>query len=192
MKIIRLSLLLTAISPVFFQSAAAQSTPVQPSATQSSAAMKPAVVSVSAIQEQSGVVLIKKRMTGALADQVFALYEINPKHPSTVKRAHELRGAYKSLLDENIVLLDLLREYRIQTQGKADLDAFLTLWEHVKEIANHSEIDGKIRQLESVGFDLSRDRFTLADSRSRCPFPARCPFPPILPMRVAASGALCC
>jgi hypothetical protein len=169
MKIVRLSLLLTAIAPVFVQSAAAQSAAAQsaaaqPSATQSSApAIKSAAVSVSAIQSQSDIVLSKKKLTGDLADEVFALYEINPKHPATVEKAHELRGAYKSLLDENIMLLDLLREYRMQTQGKADPGRFLTLSEHVKEIANHSEIDGKIRQLEFAGFDLSRDR-TSVDS----------------------------
>ena len=103
MKLFTFTLFLTAVVPIFAQSSAPS--PKLPGVT------------ATAIQKQSDVVLDKKRDTEALADQVIAWYEINPKHPGAIEKAQEFHGSYKSLLAENITLLDMLRDYRIQSSG---------------------------------------------------------------------------
>src|SRR5215471_14994868 len=134
MKLITVTLFLTAVVPIFAQSSAPP--PKLPGIT------------ATAIQKQSDLVLEKKRNTDALADQVIAWYEINPKHPGAMEKAQELHGSYKSLLAENIALLDMLRDYRIQTSGDGNASTLLTLSTRVNEVANHSAIDSKMGQLE--------------------------------------------
>jgi hypothetical protein len=145
MKIIQFTVLLTAIAPIFAQSSATLP--------------KAGAVTAAAIQRQGDLVLDKKKSTEALADQVIAWYEINPKHPGAVEKVKELRGSYKSLLAENMTLLDMMREYRIQTAGDENVDTLLTLSSHVNEVANHSVVDGKVQQLEAMGFDPGTGRF---------------------------------
>jgi len=149
MKLITFTLFLTAVVPIFAQSS--------PSA-------KPAGVTLNAIQRQSDLVAGKKRNTEAVADQVIAWYQTNPKHPGAVEKAQELRSSYKSLLQENMTLLDMLREYRIQTLGDENVNTLLTLSSQVNEVSNHSVVDGKMQRLEAMGFDPGSGRFKATDS----------------------------